>query len=86
MTYNLALEVIHHHFQHILLATQVEPIQCGEDSKGNEYQDIRVIGGLLGGWLQHRTIRHKSQGKIRLQAKSQPQPDCAVNSEVLITP
>lgn len=45
MTYDLALEVTHHHFQHTLLVTQVDPIQYGEDSTGNEYQDIRVIGG-----------------------------------------
>lgn len=38
----------------------------------NEYQDIRVIEGPFGGWLQHRTIQGKNQRKIRLPAKSQP--------------
>lgn len=51
MTYDLALEVTHHHFQNILLVTQVDPIQYGEDSTRNEYQDIRVVGGHFGDWL-----------------------------------
>lgn len=45
ITYDLALEVTCHHFQHLLLVTQVDPIQHGEDSTG---MNIRVAEGQFG--------------------------------------
>ena len=50
--YNLILEMLYHHFCHILLVTQTTTGTVWEGTtQGCEYQEVGIICGHLGGWL-----------------------------------
>lgn len=71
MNYELALEVTQHHFQHILLTTQVDPIQYGEGTlQGMNIRISGSLGAILETSYNTGQKKDKSQGKIRLRAKS----------------
>lgn len=60
MSYNLTLEVTHHHFCNILLVVQVKDTQGGRDLQRHEYQKTVITAAILeAGYHREPVRRHQ---------------------------